>query len=85
MSEKASKGRFLRPAELQNHSNKGKGKEEEKQNNGWTLSFYNSYFGGKTKKNCSTQIIYITKKQNKTIKALYIATESNGIANLNPL
>ena len=29
MSEKASKGRFLKPEKLQNHSNEGKGKEKE--------------------------------------------------------
>ena len=56
LSEKASKaGTFLRPEKLQNHSNeeKGKekkkerreGKEEKKKSNGYTLSFYNSYFG----------------------------------------
>ena len=30
LSLKASKGRFFEPEKLQNHSNKGKGKEEEK-------------------------------------------------------
>ena len=30
LSEKASKGRFLEPEELQNHSNEGKGKEKKK-------------------------------------------------------
>ena len=55
LSEKASKGRFLKPEKLQNHSNEGKGKEkkkergegkeEKKKSNGYTLSFYNSYFG----------------------------------------
>ena len=54
LSEKASKGRFLGPEKLQNHSNKGKGKEkkkerregkeETKKSNGCTLGFYNSYF-----------------------------------------
>ena len=54
-SEKASKGTFLKPEKLQNHSNKGKekekkkeqgeGKEEKKKSNGCTLSFYNGYFG----------------------------------------
>ena len=55
MSEKASKGRFLKPEKLQNHSNEGKGKEKtkepgegkekkKKKSNGCTLSFYNSYF-----------------------------------------
>ena len=52
MSEKASKGRFLGPYKLQNHSNEGKGKEkkrkrgegkeekrERKKSNGFTLSF----------------------------------------------
>ena len=48
MSEKASKGRFLKPEKLQNHSNEGKGKEKtkergegkekkEKKSNGCTL------------------------------------------------
>ena len=55
LSEKASKGRFLKPEKLQNHSNEGKGKEkkkergegkeEKKKSNDYTLSFYNSYFG----------------------------------------
>ena len=31
MSEKASKGRFLNPEKLQNHSNERKGKEKEKE------------------------------------------------------
>ena len=50
LSEKASKGRFLGPYKLQNHTNEGKGKEkkkereerkggEEKKTNGCTLSF----------------------------------------------
>ena len=54
MSEKASKGRFLKPEKLQNHTNEGKGKEKtkepgegkekkKKKSNGCTLSFYNSY------------------------------------------
>ena len=30
MSEKASKGTFLKPEKLQNHSNEGKGKEKKK-------------------------------------------------------
>ena len=46
LSEKASKGRFLKPEKLQNHSNEGKGKEkkkergeekEEKRKTQWTL------------------------------------------------
>ena len=55
LSEKASKDTFLRSEKLQNHSNEGKGKEkkkergegkeEKKKSNGYTLSFYNSYFG----------------------------------------
>ena len=44
LSEKVSKGMFLKPKKLQNHSNEGKGKEKKK-SNGCTLSFYNSYFG----------------------------------------
>ena len=55
LSEKASKGMFHKPKKLQNHSNKGKGKEKKKERgeakeekkkkpNGFTLSFYNSYF-----------------------------------------
>ena len=31
MSEKASKGRFFKPEELQNHSNEIKGKEKKKE------------------------------------------------------
>ena len=31
MSEKASKGRFLKPEKLQNHSNERKGKEKKKE------------------------------------------------------
>ena len=31
MSEKASKGRFLKPDKLQNHINEGKGKEKKKE------------------------------------------------------
>ena len=31
LSEKASKGRFLKPENLQNHSNEGKGKEKKKE------------------------------------------------------
>ena len=31
MSEKASKGTFLKPEKLQNHSNEGKGKEKEEE------------------------------------------------------
>ena len=31
LSEKASKGRFLTPEKLQNHSNEKKGKEEKKE------------------------------------------------------
>ena len=30
-SEKVSKGRFLKPEKLQNHSNEGKGKEKSKE------------------------------------------------------
>ena len=29
LTEKVSKGRFLKPEKLQNHSNEGKGKEKE--------------------------------------------------------
>ena len=62
--KKGSKGTFLEPKKLQNHSNE-KQKErrkkratrrkrgEEKKNNGCTLSFYNSYF--LAEKNCWTQ------------------------------
>ena len=51
MTERSSKGRFLKPDKLQNHSNEGKGKEkkkergEEKKSNGCAVSFYNDYFG----------------------------------------
>ena len=55
LSEKASKDTFLRLEKLHNHSNeekgkekkkeRGEGKEEKKKSNGYTLSFYNSYFG----------------------------------------
>ena len=31
MSEKASKGRFLKPEKLENHTNEGKGKEKKKE------------------------------------------------------
>ena len=31
LSRKASKGRFLKPEKVQNHSNEGKGKEKEKE------------------------------------------------------
>ena len=31
MSERSSKGRFLKPDKLQNHSNEGKGKEKKKE------------------------------------------------------
>ena len=31
LSEKASKGRFLKPEKLQNHSKEGKGKEKKKE------------------------------------------------------
>ena len=31
LSENASKGRFLKPEKLQNHSNEGKGKEKKKE------------------------------------------------------
>ena len=58
---------FLKPEKLQNHSNEGKGKEkkkergegkeEKKKSNGYTLSFYNSYFGDFLAEiNCWTQI-----------------------------
>ena len=47
---------FLKPEKLQNHTNEGKGKEKKKEqgegkeekkkkSNGFTLGFYNSYFG----------------------------------------
>ena len=69
LSEKASKGRFLKPEKIQNHSNEGKGKEKKKErregkkekkqkSKGCTLSFYNSYFGDSfwpKKKNCWMQ------------------------------
>ena len=56
LSEKASKGTFVKPEKLQNHSKEGKGKEKKKErgegkeerkekSKGYTLSFYNSYFG----------------------------------------
>ena len=55
LSEKPSKGRFLNPDKLQNHTNEGKEKEKKKEpggrkeekrkSNGCTLSFYNGYFG----------------------------------------
>ena len=34
LSEKASKGNFLGPDKLQNHTNKGKGKEKKKERGG---------------------------------------------------
>ena len=56
MSERSSKGRFLKPDKLQSHSNevkgkrkkkeRGEGKEEKrKKSNGCAVSFYNGYFG----------------------------------------
>ena len=56
LSEKASKGRFLKPEKLQNHSNEEKGEEKKKEqgegkekkkkkSNSCTLSLYSSYFG----------------------------------------
>ena len=57
LSEKASKDRFLGPDNLQNHTNKGKGKEKKKERggrkekttkekrNGCTPSFYIRYIG----------------------------------------
>ena len=52
LSEKALKGRFLKPENLQNHSNEVKGKEKKKEQEEGkeekqTLSFHNSYFGWK--------------------------------------
>ena len=54
VTEKASKGRFPKPEKLQNHSNEGKAKKRKKEiarsrekSNGWTLRFYNGYFGQK--------------------------------------
>ena len=58
LSEKASKGRFLEPEKLENHSNEGKGKEkkkergeekEEKRKKQWlyTLSFYKKLLDAK--------------------------------------
>ena len=65
LSEKASKGRFLKPEKLQNHSNEGKrkeitkergeGKEKKKKSNGCTLSYF-EVFG---RKNCSTQEVHL--------------------------
>ena len=61
LSEKASKGRFLEPEKLENHSNEGKGKEkkkergeekeEKRENNGCTLLVFI--------KNCWTQKVYL--------------------------
>ena len=51
LSEKASKGRFLKPEKLQNHSNEGKGKEKKKERGDRQkamvalLIFIMSYFG----------------------------------------
>ena len=55
LCEKTSKGTFLKPEILQNHSNEGKGKdkrkergeekeEKKKKSDGCSLSFHNSYF-----------------------------------------
>ena len=60
---------FLKPENLQNHSNEGKGREKKKErgegkeeNNGCTLRFYTSYFGDsfRPKKKCSTQKVLLT-------------------------
>ena len=69
LSEKVSKGMFLKPDKLQNHTDEGKAKPrkrdseeekggEEKKSNGCTLNFYNGYFGDRfwpKKLNCWTQ------------------------------
>ena len=56
MSAKESKGRFLKPDKLQNHTNEGKKKKkgkkrqrggrkkEKRKSNGYTPSFYTGYF-----------------------------------------
>ena len=73
LSEKPSKGRFLIPDKLQNHTNEGKGKERKKRksqeeewrrrekNNGCTLGFYNGYFGDRfwPKINCWAEEVYL--------------------------
>ena len=56
MSERASKGRFLKPDKLKTYSNEGKGKkkkkergegkeEKRKKSNDCAVSFCNGYFG----------------------------------------
>ena len=60
LSEKASKGRFLKPEKLQNHGNEGKGKEKKKERGEGKkkkamvslLVYIIATFG---RKNCSTQ------------------------------
>ena len=70
LSEKASKGTFLKAEKLQNHSNERKGKEKKKERgegkeekkkkiSGCTLSFYDGYFGDfLAEKNCWTQKVH---------------------------
>ena len=69
MSEKASKGRFLKPEKLQNHGNEGKGKEKKKERGEGKkkkkkkkkamvslLVYIIATFG---RKNCSTQKVHL--------------------------
>ena len=73
LSEKASKGRFLKPEKLQNHSNEGKGKEEKKKKKKCcTLSFYNSYFGDVGRKRSISKIqLDIYRKIPKISPSMY--------------
>ena len=67
LREEASKGRFFGPDKLQNHTNEQKGKEKKKErvgeekSNGFTLSFYDGYFGDSfwPQKNCWTQKVHL--------------------------
>ena len=67
LSEKASKGRFLKPEKLQNHSNEGKRKEKEKER-------------GKEKKAMVALLVFImaTSAENNcwTLKVPLVATLS---------
>ena len=72
LSEKVSKGKFLKSEMLQNYRNEGKGKEKKKQrgkgkeekrkkSNGCARSFYNSYSGDsfwRRKLNCWAQKVH---------------------------
>ena len=68
LREKTFKGRFLKPENLQNHSNEGEGKEEKREKQ-WLHSkfFLNAalkiVFG---RKNCWTQKVHLAVTLSKT-------------------